>query len=174
MFKVRKNLNPFINDLRASFMCCFGSIVPYKGYLVNGFKLRCGQPGSARRGRLSSSDPRTVDDFEVRPVGLGSEGVSLFVKRIIAHVYESYKGRDKEWESHAQPFVLLSHWSGKVLTKVTASETTDVVEFIADTLKTIKRAMQYKHHIEATYIHCLATNVLRYRLITVDTVDSWK
>ncbi|KAG0433929.1 hypothetical protein HPB47_019468 [Ixodes persulcatus] len=102
--------------------------------------------------------------YEVDPV----------VFRIIAHVYESYKGRDKEWESHEQPFVLLSHWSGKVLTKVTASETTDVVEFIADTLKTIKRAMQYKHHIEATYIHCLATDVLRYRLITVDTVDSWK
>ncbi|KAG0420911.1 hypothetical protein HPB47_003170 [Ixodes persulcatus] len=102
--------------------------------------------------------------YEVDPV----------VFRIIAHVYESYKGRDKEWESHEQPFVLLSHWSGKVLTKVTASETTDVVEFIADTLKTIKRAMQYKHHIEATYIHCLATDVLRYRLITVDTVDSCK
>ncbi|KAG0415659.1 hypothetical protein HPB47_007170 [Ixodes persulcatus] len=98
--------------------------------------------------------------------------VALFT--IIDHVYESYKGRDKEWESQEQPFVLLSHWSGKVLTKMTASETTDVVEFIADTLKTIKRAMQYKHHIEATYIHCLATDVLRYRLITVDTVDSWK
>ncbi|KAG0445083.1 hypothetical protein HPB47_024150 [Ixodes persulcatus] len=69
--------------------------------------------------------------YEVDPV----------VFRVIAHVYESYKGRDKEWESHEQPFVLLSHWSGKVLTKVTASETTDVVEFIADTLKTIKRAM---------------------------------
>ncbi|KAG0412365.1 hypothetical protein HPB47_010505 [Ixodes persulcatus] len=96
------------------------------------------------------------------------------LRKIIAHVYESYKGRDKEWESHEQPFVLLSHWSGKVLTKVTASETTDVVEFIADMLKTIKRAMQYKHHIEATYIHCLATDILRYRLITVDTVDSWK
>ncbi|KAG0419357.1 hypothetical protein HPB47_004171 [Ixodes persulcatus] len=95
--------------------------------------------------------------YEVDPV----------VFRIITHVYESYKGRDKEWESHEQPFVLLSHWSGKVLTKVTASETTDVVEFIADTLKTIKRAKQYKHHIEAT-------DVLRYRLITVDTVDSWK
>ncbi|KAM7292851.1 hypothetical protein ISCGN_025986 [Ixodes scapularis] len=96
------------------------------------------------------------------------------VFRIISQVYESYKVRDKEWESHEQPFVLLSHWSGKVLTKVTASETTNVVEFISDTLKTIKRAMHCKHHIEATYIHCLATDVLRYRLITVDTLDSWK
>ena len=42
---------------------------------------RCGQPGSEQRGPLSSSDPRTVDDFEVRPVGLGSEGVCLSVKR---------------------------------------------------------------------------------------------
>ncbi|KAG0425378.1 hypothetical protein HPB47_027436 [Ixodes persulcatus] len=43
----------------------------------------CGQPGSAQRGPLSSSDPRTVDDFEVRPVGLGSEGVCLTVKRYL-------------------------------------------------------------------------------------------
>ncbi|KAG0411587.1 hypothetical protein HPB47_011259 [Ixodes persulcatus] len=96
------------------------------------------------------------------------------IKWIIFHVYESYKVRDKEWESHEQPFVLLSQWSCKVSTKVTASETTDMVEFISDTLKTIKRAMRCKHQIEATYIHYLTTDVLRYRLITVDTVDSWK
>ena len=96
------------------------------------------------------------------------------VFRIISRVYEHYKGRDKEWDSHEYPFVLLSQWSGKVLTKVSEAETTDVVEFISDTLKIMKRTMRCKHHIEATYIHRLATDVLRYRLITVDTVDSWK
>ncbi|KAG0415754.1 hypothetical protein HPB47_007072 [Ixodes persulcatus] len=94
--------------------------------------------------------------------------------RIISHVYESYKVRFKEWELHEQPFVLLSRWSGKLLTKVTASEPRDVVKLDSDTLKTIKRAMNCNHRIEATYIHCLATDVLRYRLIAVDALDSWK
>ncbi|KAM7287737.1 uncharacterized protein ISCGN_031428 [Ixodes scapularis] len=42
---------------------------------------RCGQPESAQRGRLASSERRTVDDFEVRPIGLGSESACLSVKR---------------------------------------------------------------------------------------------
>lgn len=99
--------------------------------------------------------------YEVDPV----------VFRQISHVYERYKGRHKNWESHKQPVVLLSQLPGKVLTKVTAAEKADVVGFTSDTLKTRKRAICCKRNIDATYIHCLTTDVLRYCLITVDPLE---
>lgn len=93
---------------------------------------------------------------------------------IVSHVYEHYEEKEKEWPTHHSPCMLLSNWTSKVLSRVTEVETTDVVEFISDTVNIIKQAVRCNHHIEATYVHRLATDVLRYRLVTVDTEDSWK
>ncbi|KAM7298008.1 hypothetical protein ISCGN_023159 [Ixodes scapularis] len=102
--------------------------------------------------------------YEVDPV----------VFRVVSRVYEHYEGKDKEWPSHEGPFTFLSGWVSKVMSRVTEAETTDVVEFLSDTVHTIKRSVRCNYHIEATYVYRLAADVLRYRLVTADSVDSWK
>ncbi|KAG0422542.1 hypothetical protein HPB47_001629, partial [Ixodes persulcatus] len=96
----------------------------------------------------------------------------------------AYEGKDKEWPTHEGPFTFLSRWVSKVMSRVTKVETTDVVEFLLDTVHTTKWSVRWKYHIEATYVHPLAADVLCCGLRTVsspqppvhtaDSVDWWK
>ncbi|KAG0439614.1 hypothetical protein HPB47_016580 [Ixodes persulcatus] len=65
-------------------------------------------------------------------------------------------------------------WVSKVMSRVTEAETTDVVEFLSDTVLTIKRSVRCNYHIEATYVHRLTADVLRYRLVSAECVDLWE
>ncbi|KAG0422780.1 hypothetical protein HPB47_001443 [Ixodes persulcatus] len=87
------------------------------------------------------------------------------VFRVVFRVYEHYEGNDKKCPTHEGPFTCLSGWVSKVMSRVTEAETTDVVEFLSDTVHTIMWSVRCKYHIEATHVHRLAADVLRYRCL---------